>query len=307
MLGTGRTDALSKKASKGGLAFLAYLKTYLNIQGFWLSWSRAGTLEAAWRLKVPVESIARTTNHLESFNGRIKGKWFAPYIHSGRLPRIDHWILTMITKVMPRFFQERTERRQQHDYYLAMRYTAPVRSPRSNSDGDDQPVDEASSSVKPASEASVCEITAEIEVELLDQLQDDDDSGEAEDEEAFEDDVEAMEGYGMELQIEMASEVAVDESGSDVTANFDCDNALDSSSILNNLPGNTSVLFPFTSMQPDVEDSSLKSLDLDGLGLLHLSPFPCQQQLEIQDKPMVDSSGLTTGDPTHSNAETTSY
>ena len=33
-LGTGRTDALSKKASKGGLAFLAYLKTYLNIRGF---------------------------------------------------------------------------------------------------------------------------------------------------------------------------------------------------------------------------------------------------------------------------------
>jgi hypothetical protein len=168
-------------------------------------------------------------------------------------------------------------------------------------------VDEASSSVKPELEASICEITAEIEVELLDQLQDDDDSSEAEDEEVFEDNVEAMEGYGMELQIEMASKVVVDESGSDITANFDCDNALDSSSILNNLPGNTSVLFPFTSMQPDVEDSSLKSLDLDGLGLLHLSPFPCQQQLEIQDKPMVDSSGLTTGDPTHSNAETTSY
>jgi hypothetical protein len=109
----------------------------------------------------------------------------------------------MITKVMPSFFQEHTERRQQHDYYLAMCYTALVCSPRSNSDGDDQPVDEASSSVKPASEASICEIT---EVELLNQLQDDDDSSEAEDEEAFEDDVEAMEGYRMELQIEMASE-----------------------------------------------------------------------------------------------------
>jgi len=181
----------------------------------------------------------------------------------------------MITKVMPSFFQEHMECRQQHDYYLAMCYTALVRSPRSNSDGDDQSVDEASSSVKPASEASICEITAEIEVELLNQLQDDDDSSEAEDEEAFEDDVEAMEGYGMELQIEMASEVVVDESGSVVTANFDCNNTLDSSSILNNLPGNTSVLFLCTSAQLDVEDSSLKSLDLDGLGLLHLSPFPC--------------------------------
>jgi hypothetical protein len=39
VLSTGRIDALSKKASKGGLVFLAYLKTYLNIQGFWLSWS----------------------------------------------------------------------------------------------------------------------------------------------------------------------------------------------------------------------------------------------------------------------------
>jgi hypothetical protein len=223
-LGTGRTDILSKKASKGGLAFLAYLKTYLNIRGFWLPWSRAGTLEAARRLDIPFEKIARTTNHLESFNGRIKGKWFAPYIHSGRLPRIDHWILTMITKVMPSFFQEHTEHRQQHDYYLAMRYAAPVCSPRSNSDGDDQQEDEASSSVKPASEASVCEITAEIEVELLDQLQDGDDSGEAEDEEAEDEDVEEMEGYGMELPIEMASEVAADKSGSNIMANFfDCD------------------------------------------------------------------------------------
>jgi hypothetical protein len=117
-----------------------------------------------------------------------------------------------------------------------------------------------------------------------------------------------MEGYGMELPIEMASEVAADKSGSNIMADFfDCDNALDSSSILNNLPGDTSVLFPFTSAQPDVEDSSLESLDLAGLGLLHLSPLPCRQQLEVQDKPTTDSSGIATGDPTHSNTETTSY
>jgi hypothetical protein len=87
---------IAKDQSKGALAFLTYLQRYLNVRDFWKSWSLAGAEEAARQMGVPLSSIARTTNPLESFNGRLKGVYFAPYMHSGRLPRIDHWILTMI-------------------------------------------------------------------------------------------------------------------------------------------------------------------------------------------------------------------
>ena len=85
-LGTARNTALNQKKSKGGLAFLAYLKTYLNLESSWLSWSRAGILAAAKRLRTSADTIPRTTNHLKSFNGRIKQKYFEAYQHSGRLP-----------------------------------------------------------------------------------------------------------------------------------------------------------------------------------------------------------------------------
>ncbi|KAJ7883316.1 hypothetical protein B0H13DRAFT_1512601, partial [Mycena leptocephala] len=94
----------AKDQSKGALAFLTYLQRYLKVRDFWKSWSLAGVEEAAVRMGIPVSEVARTTNPLESFNGRLKGVYFAPYMHSGRLPRIDYWILTMITKVLPEFF-----------------------------------------------------------------------------------------------------------------------------------------------------------------------------------------------------------
>lgn len=296
-LGIGRANTLSKKTSKGGLAFLAYLKTYLNIRGFWLSWSRAGALEAALRLGVPVEKIARTNNHLESFNGRIKGKWFAPYIHSGRLPRIDHWILTMITKVLPSFFEERIERRRQHDYFLDMRCAAPDPS-LNTSRPTGSSFNTASKSSTPThtatvnnpAETSICEITAEIEAELLGQLQDD---NESDSEQPFEDadDVEAMEGYGTELSFEK------DECNSNITTDFfDHDNALDDSSIIADLPADISVLFPFTSAQSN--NTSFDSLDdLDGLDLLCLSP--------LQNQPAGDTVHVQ--ETAHLNQETTSY
>ncbi|KAJ7153245.1 hypothetical protein C8R46DRAFT_830330, partial [Mycena filopes] len=93
-----------KEQSKGGLAFLTYLQAYLKSREFWKSWSLAGVEEAAARMGVPVSEISRTTSPLESFNGRLKGAYFAPYMHSGRLPRIDYWILKMITTVLPEFF-----------------------------------------------------------------------------------------------------------------------------------------------------------------------------------------------------------
>ena len=69
MLGSQQNSVLMKKQSKGGLAFCAYLKMYLALPGFWLSWLKAGAIDAASHLGVAVKNVVRTTNHLESFNG----------------------------------------------------------------------------------------------------------------------------------------------------------------------------------------------------------------------------------------------
>ncbi|KAJ6471152.1 hypothetical protein C8R47DRAFT_1297986, partial [Mycena vitilis] len=118
-------NPLAKSQSKSALAFLAYLQSYLKHRDFWRSWSLAGAEEAARRLGVPVSQIPRTTNHLESFNGRIKGTYFAPHIHSGKLPRIDLWILLLITAVLPTFFDDWAEKRETKVYFSQMRQAAP--------------------------------------------------------------------------------------------------------------------------------------------------------------------------------------
>ncbi|KAJ7144005.1 hypothetical protein C8R44DRAFT_915867 [Mycena epipterygia] len=94
-------NTITKAQGRAGLAFLTYLQGYIKVREMWESWSLAGAEEAARRMGIPVSKVARTTNHLESFNGRLKNIYFTPHMHSGRLPRIDFWVLTMITKVLP--------------------------------------------------------------------------------------------------------------------------------------------------------------------------------------------------------------
>jgi hypothetical protein len=122
-------DPLKKKQGTGGLAFLTYLQSYLKVCDFWRSWSVAGAMEAAERLGVPLSAVPRTTNHLESFNSRLKGRYFAPYLHSGRLPQIDYWIHTLVTQV-PTFFDEWTTKREQEEYYLLMQHAPPAAKKR---------------------------------------------------------------------------------------------------------------------------------------------------------------------------------
>jgi hypothetical protein len=122
-------DTIQKKQGQGGLSFLTYLQSYLKVRDFWRSWSVAGAMEAAKRMDVPLSRIARTTNHLESFNGRLKGKYFAPYLRSGRLPRIDLWIHILITEALPTFFAEWAERRDLKDYLSFMRHAPDPQRP----------------------------------------------------------------------------------------------------------------------------------------------------------------------------------
>jgi len=81
----------------------------------------AGAIEASRRLGIPVSRVARTTNRLEFFNGRINGKYLKPFQHSGRLPRIDTWVFIVITTVIPDFFKERRDRIQLKDLYAVLR------------------------------------------------------------------------------------------------------------------------------------------------------------------------------------------
>ncbi|KAK7050167.1 hypothetical protein R3P38DRAFT_3306410 [Favolaschia claudopus] len=122
----GRTRSeIAKTQSKAAIGFLTYLQGYLKVREIWQCWSLAGAEKAAELMGIPVSHVARTTNALESFNGRLKGVYFAQYQHSGRLPRIDVWVLTMITKVIPDFLDSWAEKRQLNTHYQNMRKVAP--------------------------------------------------------------------------------------------------------------------------------------------------------------------------------------
>ncbi|KAK7014180.1 hypothetical protein R3P38DRAFT_3322138 [Favolaschia claudopus] len=113
---TAKRTALQKQQGNAGLSFLSYFQSYLKLRDFWLAWQPHASLG------VPLTAIARTNNHLESFNGRIKGKFFAHHMCGGRLPRLDYWILVYITEVLPNFFAEWAERRALANYYTDLRH-----------------------------------------------------------------------------------------------------------------------------------------------------------------------------------------
>ncbi|KAF6747490.1 hypothetical protein DFP72DRAFT_1149006 [Ephemerocybe angulata] len=101
------TTPLQKKQSKAGIHFLNYLHSYLSVEDYWRSW-------------------------------RLKNKFFKGYEHSGRLPRIDLWVLILVTRVIPEFFAGWVERRHQLAYYGAMRFApSPSSSLESISTPDD--------------------------------------------------------------------------------------------------------------------------------------------------------------------------
>ncbi len=106
----------SRKQGIGALSFLAYFKRYVKTYNDWLPWSPAGPIKAGEILGKDPTTIPCTNNMLEGFNGRIKGKHFAAYLHSGRLPRIDVWVLILITDVMPGLFKELSRSVAQQDY-----------------------------------------------------------------------------------------------------------------------------------------------------------------------------------------------
>jgi hypothetical protein len=164
-------NTISQTQLKGGLVFLAYLSSYLHIHSMWLAWSKAGAIEALKCLEKHLDNIPRTNNHLESFNGRIKNKYFEGYTHAGRLPCLDLWVLIIITNVMPGFFQELRDRKAQRTYYAEMRQ-APSCHP-----GPREPTTPPNSTqlLSPDRSATSFEISCE-EAEMVNEMIDNDDS-----------------------------------------------------------------------------------------------------------------------------------
>ncbi|KAI0739230.1 hypothetical protein C8Q80DRAFT_1275377 [Daedaleopsis nitida] len=81
-----------------------YLSSYVFNKKFWIQWSRAGVIKASEILGVSEKTVPRTNNHLESHNNLLKGDCFVAHQHGGQLPRVDVWILVLITEVIPDIF-----------------------------------------------------------------------------------------------------------------------------------------------------------------------------------------------------------
>ena len=308
-LGTRGNNAIDMKKSQGGLAFLAYFKTYLNLRSFWMSWSKAGAVEAARILDIPVKDVPRTTNHLESFNGRIKQKYFTAYQRSGRLPRLDVWVMIMVTQVMVDFFNEYDERRRAADYYNLMRYAAPTRPTISHSISPPQEeINQFDTAVPvtiiPAStSAIVTELNDDVENSMMQELEDDgadelDGGSDSEEEEDLDMSVcsEDLEGMGIPLVVDPDGEGSSFSSdsadGSLQHTPEDFDMALDESVIIRDLPSDMSLPFPFALNQATSQ---------------HLSTSP---ELDILDMDLVSFKvpDADTAIPTqHSNAEAIAY
>lgn len=84
--------------------FIAYINRHWMSQTMWHSWSERGRSDAATVMKVPPEKVVRTTNHLESFNGSLKGRYLPQYERSGKRVRPDVFIRRAVHDIIPHIF-----------------------------------------------------------------------------------------------------------------------------------------------------------------------------------------------------------
>ncbi|KAI0633548.1 hypothetical protein C8Q77DRAFT_796581 [Trametes polyzona] len=84
--------------------FLGYLRGTWMAREMWHSWARKGRMDAAAVMKIAVEVVLTTTNHLESFNGKLKGAHIPQWQHSGRRLRFDILVYHLVEDILPRIF-----------------------------------------------------------------------------------------------------------------------------------------------------------------------------------------------------------
>ncbi|KAJ3831281.1 hypothetical protein F5878DRAFT_549746 [Lentinula raphanica] len=108
-----------KRAAEAGLEHLHYLDHFWLKLSLWQSWSEWGRLAAAAVIKIPVEGIIPTTNHLESFNMVLKKKYIEQHLHSGHRLRFDILIILLITEILPKVYSRRRAMREHASSFLA--------------------------------------------------------------------------------------------------------------------------------------------------------------------------------------------
>lgn len=106
----------SAPPAKAGIQFLEYMKTTWLPVELWKSWSRYGREEASRRLRIPVQGVLPTTNHLESFNAVLKRKHIRQWQRSGHRLRFDVFIHHLIVRILPHIFAKRRLRSQLKDW-----------------------------------------------------------------------------------------------------------------------------------------------------------------------------------------------
>ena len=82
----------------------------------WQSWSEWGRVAASTLLKIPVEGVIPTTNHLESFNAILKRKHLPAWLHSGRHLRFDSLIHILIMQILPGIYSHRKAQQEYSDW-----------------------------------------------------------------------------------------------------------------------------------------------------------------------------------------------
>ncbi|KAF8508654.1 hypothetical protein JB92DRAFT_2732214 [Gautieria morchelliformis] len=70
----------------------------------WNGWSHKGHLEASHILKIPIEGVIPTTNHLEAFNAVLKCKYIHQWKRAGKRLRFDLFVYLLITQILPGIF-----------------------------------------------------------------------------------------------------------------------------------------------------------------------------------------------------------
>ena len=94
----------AQSAAKSGHAYLTYMNSTWMPEALWQSWSQRGRTVAATLLKISVEGVLPTTNHLESFNCLLKRKYIRQWQRSGARLRFDFLIHVLISKILPEIF-----------------------------------------------------------------------------------------------------------------------------------------------------------------------------------------------------------
>ena len=112
----------SPTASCAYITYIDYLVNTWMPKPLWQSWSHKGHIITSTILKIPIEGVLPTTNHLEAFNGLLKNKYIPWWQRSGSHLHFNFLIHILITKILPDIFASCLSH-QNYLHWVAKRFT----------------------------------------------------------------------------------------------------------------------------------------------------------------------------------------